>query len=123
MKMQEFIESIEQAEADTDNFYAKRTQLHHLYSDVRESIADGYMEGVSVFKPKDGTMKADCEDGFVSIVTNGCKLHFSKNPYLESKRRSFGGVTGNGAGHYERTCAAVYATGNKWAIENFEATH
>ena len=25
--------------------------------------------------------------------------------------------------HYERTRAQVYATGNKWAIENFEATH
>lgn len=25
--------------------------------------------------------------------------------------------------HQERTRAAVYATGNKWAIENFEATH
>ena len=24
---------------------------------------------------------------------------------------------------FERTKAAVYATGNKWAIENFEATH
>lgn len=24
---------------------------------------------------------------------------------------------------YERTKAAVYATGNKWAIENFHATH
>ena len=24
---------------------------------------------------------------------------------------------------YERTRHAVYATGNKWAIENFEATH
>ena len=24
---------------------------------------------------------------------------------------------------YERTRAAVYATGNKWAIENFHATH
>lgn len=24
---------------------------------------------------------------------------------------------------YERTRAAVYATGNKWAIENFNATH
>ena len=27
------------------------------------------------------------------------------------------------ASPYERTRAAVYATGNKWAIENFEATH
>ena len=25
--------------------------------------------------------------------------------------------------HYERTRNAVYATGNKWAIENFNATH
>lgn len=25
--------------------------------------------------------------------------------------------------HYDRTKAKVYATGNKWAIENFEATH
>ena len=25
--------------------------------------------------------------------------------------------------HYERTRAQVYATGNRWAIENFEATH
>ncbi len=24
---------------------------------------------------------------------------------------------------YERTKAQVYVTGNKWAIENFEATH
>lgn len=24
---------------------------------------------------------------------------------------------------YEKTKADVYATGNKWAIENFEATH
>ena len=24
---------------------------------------------------------------------------------------------------YEKTRAAVYATGNKWAIENFNATH
>lgn len=25
--------------------------------------------------------------------------------------------------HYERTRDQVYATGNKWAIENFNATH
>jgi hypothetical protein len=27
------------------------------------------------------------------------------------------------ASPYERTRAAVYSTGNKWAIENFHATH
>lgn len=25
--------------------------------------------------------------------------------------------------HFERTRAQVYATGNKWAIDNFKATH
>jgi hypothetical protein len=25
--------------------------------------------------------------------------------------------------HYDRTKAEVYASGNKWAIENWEATH
>jgi hypothetical protein len=34
-------------------------------------------------------------------------------------------VTGgrNHLSPYERTRAQVYATGNKWAIENFESTH
>ncbi len=32
-------------------------------------------------------------------------------------------VTGGYSSSYERTRARVYATGNKWAIENFEATH
>ena len=35
-------------------------------------------------------------------------------PYLERVRKPT---------PYERTKAQVYATGNKWAIENFHATH
>ena len=35
--------------------------------------------------------------------------------------------SGNNSSHrestYDRTKAQVYATGNKWAIENFHATH
>ena len=31
--------------------------------------------------------------------------------------------TGRRLTPYERTKAQVYATGNKWAIENFHATH
>lgn len=30
---------------------------------------------------------------------------------------------GSSGSPYERTRAQVYATGNKWAIENFNATH
>ena len=38
-------------------------------------------------------------------------------------REALGAMPRHGAGHAERTRQAVYATGNKWAIENFEATH
>ena len=41
---------------------------------------------------------------------NNCKReHDSRDKVIESP--------------YERTRRAVYATGNKWAIENFNATH
>lgn len=41
------------------------------------------------------------------------KLYNLKNDYRNQPRMSM----------YERTKQAVYATGNKWAIENFHATH
>lgn len=42
----------------------------------------------------------------------GCGISYSSN---ERKERPMS--------PYERTKAQVYATGNKWAIENFNATH
>lgn len=36
---------------------------------------------------------------------------------------SYGSYGGRRYDHFERTRAQVYATGNKWAIENFNATH
>ncbi len=38
----------------------------------------------------------------------------------EPERRRLKRTTGS---VYERTRRAVYATGNRWAIENFNATH
>ena len=45
--------------------------------------------------------------------------------YLEKlpEQLRMDGPPQRGAGPAERTRQAVYATGNKWAIENFEATH
>ena len=40
-----------------------------------------------------------------------------------SNTRSSNGYRGTRLSPYERTRNAVYATGNKWAIENFNATH
>lgn len=39
------------------------------------------------------------------------------------KTYSSGGNSAPRESLYERTKAQVYATGNKWAIENFHATH
>ena len=43
----------------------------------------------------------------------------------QERKRILNNAYGNGRKPtpYERTRAQVYATGNKWAIENFEATH
>lgn len=38
-------------------------------------------------------------------------------------REALAAMPRRGAGPVERTRQAVYATGNKWAIKNFEATH
>lgn len=54
------------------------------------------------------------------IITDGrntCKasdLGTKRDPFKSSQRE---------LSHIERTEAEVYATGNKWVIENYEATH
>lgn len=54
-------------------------------------------------------------------------LFMNDNDKVEMLSEMFSGTTSSRPqrkmSHYERTRAQVYATGNKWAIENFEATH
>ena len=57
-----------------------------------------------------GSMEALDAAGFAE---NSSVREIIKNIYKEQRKAS----------PYERTRAQVYATGNKWAIENFEATH
>ena len=117
MKMAEFIEQVKRAEAETDNFYASRSDLMHMYFDIADAIEEGYLEGVTVERPEGNQMTVHCEDGKV-IVSKYRELYFdtvSNKPRNASYIRT--------ASHYERTRAMVYATGNKWAIENFNAVH
>lgn len=65
---------------------------------------------------KEITICAKCESkdieylGCGKCYCNSCKAEQnSKDIYVSSL--------------YERTRASVYASGNKWAIENFNATH
>lgn len=62
------------------------------------------------------TVCAKCGSGHIDYLGNErCYCHEceaetpSRDKYIETP--------------YERTRRAVYATGNKWAIENFHATH
>lgn len=63
------------------------------------------MEKVKAKCPLGGDGTQDC---------TGCTYPCYKNRKKAPARRM---------SSYERTRAAVYATGNKWAIENFHATH
>ena len=117
MKMAEFIEQVKRAEAETDDFYASRPDLMHMYFDIADAIEEGYLEGMTVERPEGNQMTVHCEDGKV-VVSKYRELYFdaiSNKPRNASYRRT--------ASHYERTRAMVYATGNKWAIENFNAVH
>lgn len=88
-----------------------------MYWDLLDAIGEEYMQGVTVSRPEGCKMRVRCEDGIV-VVTKYAGLYFdtiADRPRRESHRRT--------ASPYERTRAMVYATGNKWAIENFNAVH
>lgn len=119
MKMQEIIAQIKLSEQDTDNWYASReVGLYDLYSDIFEAVEEGYIEGIKIGRPNRGEVRIHCEDGEVYVAKGKDELTYKL--YENKKRQS---SYHRPASHYERTKAMVYATGNKWAIENFEATH
>lgn len=67
------------------------------------------MENLKAKCPLGGDGTQDC---------TGCTVNCARNRAKRQKR-----VTRTVGSLYERTKAQVYATGNKWAIENFHATH
>lgn len=122
MKAKELIRQIRQAEKDTDNFYANRSGLWDLYFDLTENIEEGYIEGIKrIWRPKNDCLDILCEDGLLSITKGDGTLTYDMQ---ESRKRSCGSyIRPTRMSPYERTRAMVYASGNKWAIENFNATH
>lgn len=119
MKMQEFITQVKMCEEEGGNWYAKReVGLYDLYSDYSEAIENEYVENISMDRPSGNTIRVYCEDGYVVITKEEERLFYQM--HAKRKRQT---SYHRPASHYERTKAMVYATGNKWAIENFEATH
>ena len=74
-------------------------------------------------------MDNDLFDGLIYWTQCNCKAETKSKPKASSKseqkviRGEEAKVTKERLSPYERTRRAVYATGNKWAIENFNATH
>ena len=72
------------------------------------------MENLKAKCPLGGDGTQDC---------TGCTVNCARNRALKKRRQEQKKVQRTVGSAYERTKAAVYATGNKWAIENFHATH
>jgi aldehyde:ferredoxin oxidoreductase len=68
------------------------------------------MENLKAKCPLGGDGTQDC---------TGCTVNCARNRALKKRKQE----AARKQTPYERTRAAVYATGNKWAIENFNATH
>lgn len=66
--------------------------------------------------PRMATVCAECGSGDIEYLGNDrckCRKCGQERPTRDKIIQT----------PYERTRAAVYATGNRWAIENFHATH
>ena len=117
MKAAELMNSIKEAEAHG----AYNGDVWKLYFDLCDGIEEGYIEGINhVSRPIDGNrIRVSCEDTAIWVVNPANTDRFT---YVGGNPKS-GRRPVRAAGTYERTRAMVYATGNKWAIENFNATH
>lgn len=68
------------------------------------------MENLKAKCPLGGDGTQDCY---------GCTFNCARNRELKRREKE----SARRQTPYERTRAAVYATGNRWAIENWKATH
>lgn len=117
MKMAELINQLKTAEKDTGNFYAGH--MVSLYYDTLDAMEEGYIDVKEVKMNRD-VIDFTCDNGNVKVFALDGKLFYSKitNKPKRTYRHPMPGMS-----TYDRTRAMVYATGNKWAIENFNATH
>lgn len=119
MKVEEMVQSIR----DNEEFYGGRMMgLVDLFGDIEDALEEGYIEGVSArYVRSSEKVRISCEDGIIWVSRKDGKLNI--RVIGEPKPEDVRPTTRRGLSPYERTRAMVYATGNKWAIENFNATH
>lgn len=116
-------ESIEELDGQTmTDIYGSR--VFDVMADLIDGIDEGYVDldkdAISDFDFKTNSFKVTFEDKIATV--RFCKVTGKLECLLNDRRQRIGYVP-RMASVYERTRALVYATGNKWAIENFEATH
>lgn len=119
MKAEEMVRGIRECE---EKYATRMVGLLDLVDDIEDAIEDGYIEEVSVRYVRDSKkVRIRCEDGIIWVKRQDGKLNIRviEDPKPEDVRPT----TRSGLSPYERTRATVYATGNRWAIENFNATH
>lgn len=103
------------------DFYG--TRIQDLRWDELDAIDEGYIEDMQKFQyenynPKTKSYKVRFDEAYVLVKLVGDRIKVEIHelePWVAPRPRK--------ASPYERTRAMVYATGNKWAIENFNATH
>lgn len=118
-----FTEGIEELGGQTmTDIYGER--VFDIRADLLEAIEEGYVDlgkdAISEFDFQTNSFKVTFDDKIATV--RFCKVT-GKLECLLNDRYTRIGYTHPRASVYERTRAMVYATGNKWAIENFEATH
>lgn len=124
MKTAEIIESIK----DNESWYGSRLcGLRDILGDIEDAKFEGYIEGVHAYIPNGfGLLVVCCGDGIVYVTQDGSRINCKADMYRTNEAVENDTATYSRprtASPYERTRAMVYATGNKWAIENFNATH
>lgn len=132
MKAAEYIKKLNEKvdELDGESAIELYNQMSHpafrLYDDTLDAIGDGYIDylttdQLSSYDYEDCSFTVKLDDGKV-IVKEG--INGIETVLVPNRKEAPRPVRPrNVLSHYERTRAMVYATGNRWAIENFEATH
>lgn len=132
MNASEYIDSLNKPIPELDGkttieFYGVRHDaLFRLYTDSLEAIEEGYLEGLDASQYSEYNyavhrFTVTFPDGKVMMdnTDRGIVATFFPKPKKVNPFK----VAHKAMTPYERTRAMVYATGNRWAIENFEATH
>lgn len=121
-------------ESEENRFYAqnklnklfnKLEDIDFAYIDKGNAEFDAIMKEIEAFVKENDITEKEFND-VIQYYKNGFdfsgynfKDWFKKEEKVEEHRE----IRTPRSTPYDRTRAAVYATGNKWAIENFNATH